>query len=614
MYVSSHGGRFAVLLGVCVVGVVGACGDKASDNHLDAGVDPTIWAPPTGWQSVIGIPDPPFGIETSHSMFSEPGQAYDYGEGPEPYRVGADGPYTHYVDFDHPEATDVDNPFGTHTLPRETVPPLSALPAGSVVEIHGGTFEGPGAMRGMGTAAAPIFIRGALGDEPVVTGGFRLYGDYTVVEHLRFDLEGEARNTITVGKYEPGPRSHIAIRWNEFSGGQHVPTQSYQVIRILHHHNTAEVVSDIVVWGNHFHHIGDGRGEAHYDAVAVSVDTNAERVWIVDNYFHHIGGDGIQIACDAPDLGETYSLPSHIYVGRNVSHDHYENFLDLKLCQGIVVSENEVFNDTPLNPDNTPIRYGTGEAADPSQVRRNIWTLFNVIHDVSPTDGAFLLYSSEELPYPTEHYYIGNIVYNVHNADGNAPAFGAWNVGVQVYLNNLVYNCDVGFSLAGDRFGTDPSEQLVALNNIVSTLHPDSSRTYLLSFYGVADSLDRAQVHHNLYDEPGVTTPVRWGLQDLTDGLQYSGYSVDDFQTAVPGKGLGSLEVDPLHADPQMADFRLAATSPAVDAGTAHGYYDLFFARFGIDIAVDASAAPVPVDGTGDASAVLDMGPHEHRP
>jgi len=602
-------------LGLLWVCAVAACGASGS-GHRDGGIDPDGWTPPQPWRSIIGIPDPPFGVTTTHTRFAEAGQTYDYGAGPEAYRVGPDGPYTHYVDHDHPAATDTDNPFGTHTQPRVTVPVLSALRAGTVVEIHGGTFEGPGGVNGSGTESAPIFIRGVPGDEPVVTGGFRFYGDYYVLEHLAFDLETHARNTITVGKYDPGARAHIAIRYNEFHGGEHVPTTSYQAIRILHDWNSAEVVGDVVIYGNHFHHIGDGRGEAHYDAVAVSVDTNAERVWIIDNYFHHIGGDGIQIACDAPDLGDTYTLPNHIYVGRNVSHDNYENFLDLKLCEDIIVSENEVFGDTPLNPSMTPIRYGTGGQADPTQVRRNIWTLFNVIHDVAPEDGAFLVYAAEDLPYPTDHYFIGNIVYNAHNADGRAPAFGAWNVQTMVFLNNVAYHCDLGFSLAGDRFGTDPGEQLVALNNIVSAPHPDTTRSYLLSFYGVPESLDRAVVHHNLYDSATGTASVRWGVQTPTDGLQYTSYFVAEFQTAVPGKGVGSVEADPLLTDAPNADFRVAEGSPAIDSGTtaAHAYLDAFYSRYGISIAVDLDQTVRPADGTGDGSAVIDMGAHEYLP
>ena len=594
---------------LCLLLVVAFFSGQSQSGFADPTKTIDVWPPSGPWRSIAGLPDPPFGVDTTHQIYAAAGRTYDYGAGPEPYRVGPDGPYTHYVDHDHPDATDVGNPFGTHTTPRETVPNLVILPAGSVVEIHGGAFEAPGGLRGMGTAAAPIFIRGAPDEPPLVTGVFRIYGDYYVIENLEFDLEGFARNTITVGKYEQGARSNIAIRFNEFHGGEPVPTSSYQVIRILHHWDTTEVVSDVVIYGNYFHHIGQDRGDAHYDAVAVSVDTNAERVWIVDNTLDHIGGDSIQVACDSPDAGETYVLPNHVYVGRNRSHDNYENFLDLKLCEDVIASENEVFNFDPLNPSRTPFRYGTGAAADPLQVRRNIWTLFNYIHDVAPTDGAFLLYDSDQLPHPTDHYYIGNVVVNAHNDEGKAPAFGAWNVGVQVYLNNLAFDCDVGFSLAGDRFGTDPSERLVAANNIVGEPHPETSRNYWFSFYGVQASLDRAVVHHNLYDSPVDARPVRWGVIDPVLGLSYTGYNVADFRAAFPGKGVGSLEADPLFVDSTNADFHLTPTSPAVDAGSnlAEQYSQVFFDRYGLSIAVDRDGDIRPTAGTG-----WDMGPDEY--
>jgi len=237
--------------------------------------------------------------------------------------------------------------------------------------------------------------------------------------------------------------------------------------------------------------------------------------------------------------------------------------------------------------------------------------LFNHVHDVSPTDGAFLLYDSDQLPHPTEHYYIGNVVVNAHNSEGKAPAFGAWNVGGQVYLNNLAFACDVGFVLAGDRFGTDPSEQLVAVNNIVGPLHTQTTRNYWFSFYGVQASVDRAVVHHNLYQSPVGAKPIRWGVIDPVLGLGYTGYTVVEFQSAFPGKGVGSLETDPLFVDPLNADFHLTPLSPAVDAGSslADLYSQLFFNRYGLSIAVDRDGDLRPTLGTD-----CDMGPDEYTP
>jgi hypothetical protein len=598
-----RGARAGTLLLASLV-LVAACKGRSRDGS----------DPPGEWESIIGIPDPPIGIATSHAMFEQEGRTYDYGDGPEPYRVGPCGPYTHYVDHDHPDATDTDNPFGTHERPRVTVPDLSDLPAGSVVEIHGGTFEGPGGVTGSGTADAPIFVRGAPGDEPIVTGGFRIYGDYYVIENLEFDLEDHARNTITVGKYQEGARSHIVIRHNEFHGGEHVPTSSYQAVRILHDWNTTEVVHDIVVYDNHFHHIGDGRGEARYDAVAVSVDANAERVWVIDNVFHHIGGDAIQIACDAPEMGDTYVVPHHVYIGRNRCHANYENFVDLKLCEDVIVSENVVSNESGLNPGMTPMRYGTGEHADLARYRSYIWTLYNVIHDVASEDGAIMAYERERLPYPDEHYFIGNIVYNCHNEAGTAPAFGSWNIRTAYWIHNVAFNCDRGLSIAGDRFGTDPDERQVVFNNILGDLHPGTTRPIHLSFYAVQESLDRSMMGHNLLYRSDAPARISWGVQSLTDGVEWTSYSLEEFAAGLPDKAGGSLEADPHHLDAPGGDLRLAAGSPAIDAGAVHSYLETFHDRYGISIAVDLDGTRRPVDGDGDATAAVDIGAHEYVP
>jgi len=191
------------------------------------------------------------------------------------------------------------------------------------------------------------------------------------------------------------------------------------------------------------------------------------------------------------------------------------------------------------------------------------------------------------------------------------PLRTTWTTGVQVYLNNLAFDCDVGFVLAGDRFATDPSEQLVAVNNIVGPLNPQTTRNYWLSFYGVPASVDRAVLHHNLYHSPAGANPIRWGVIDPVFGLSYTGYTIAEFQAAFPGKGVGSLETDPLFVDPIFGDLHLTPASPAVDSGSSLSdhYTQLYFNRYGQSIAVDQDGDPRPTHGTE-----WDLGPDEVTP
>ena len=212
---------------------------------LSAGGDVVLSA----WQPPIGIPEPPFGITTTHMMYADPKYTYDYGSGPEPYRIGPDGPYTHYVNPGHPNATNTDNPYGTHTTPRLTRPHFNeTLAAGSVVELHGGPHTTGGPTDFMGMESLPIFIRGVPGDEPTFIGTFQVTSDYFILENLKFDLETYARKTISIGCYEEGARTHIAIRNCEFYNGMYNLNQSFQVIRMEHDFNSQTQVKNIVIY------------------------------------------------------------------------------------------------------------------------------------------------------------------------------------------------------------------------------------------------------------------------------------------------------------------------------------------------------------------------------
>ncbi len=90
----------------------------------------------TAWLAPFGIPGPDFGIKETHLMYI--GETYDFGAGPVPYPDAGNGPYTHYLDIVHPNATDNSNPFGSPGIPRRSIPQM--LPAGSVVEVHNGPY------------------------------------------------------------------------------------------------------------------------------------------------------------------------------------------------------------------------------------------------------------------------------------------------------------------------------------------------------------------------------------------------------------------------------------------------------------------------------------------
>ena len=410
--------------------------------------DKTIIANFDTWHPPIGIPAPLFGVTTTHMMYADPNYTYDYGSGPEPYRIGPDGPYTHYIDPDHPSATDTDNEFGTPERPRMHIPNrLSGreiygdpLPPGTVIEVHG-TNVASGTIGSSGTAELPIFLRGGAGNESVFMGVFVIRGDYMVIENLKFDLETYARRTINIGEYE-GTRTHIAVRGCEFYNGEYDPQSSYMAIRIKYDYDDPNPLENIVIYNNHFHNIGDGRTTVvKYDASGVSVDANAENIWIVDNHMHYLGGTGIKVSYDS--FQTNTFMPNHIYIGRNIIHDNFEHAIGLKVCEDVIISQNIAYNfgegytgTIGSGTSGIPFVDGLGEGPN-NEGKYNHWYLFNIAHDYNASDGGFAVYVGEGETFADEIYYIGNIAYNSHNYTGTSTAFSSWDQQRIYWINNV---------------------------------------------------------------------------------------------------------------------------------------------------------------------------------
>lgn len=585
------------------------------------------------WSPIIGIPEPSFGITTSHTMYADKSYTYDYGSGPEPYRIGPDGPYTHYIMPAHPNATDTNNPYGTVEKPRLTRPnkisgnPIygDPLPPGSVVEIHSGPQGGIGPMKITGTSALPIFIRGVEGDEPTFTGTLGILGSYIILENLKLDMNQTDNPIISIKSIDGEAVTNVAIRGCEVYNGLDDPGQSYQPIRILNDHDTLNVIENIVIDNNNFHNIADGN-TGDKDAVVVSIDTNVQNVWITKNTFDHIGGDGVQIAADAimypnPDL-TNYVIPNHIYVGKNIFSNMYENAVDLKNCNDIIISQNTVSNMgqgfSDLYKDTNialPFRLGGQHEGPTDEPRTNVWALFNLVYNCSTEDGAIYVGKDTYEEHPDEHYMIGNIAYNIYNSNGNGTAFGSYAIKKAYWINNVAYNVDRAFYMRGDIDDTVPTEKTTMVNNIVSKIRSTSTQPYCLQFSGTEKSLARADISNNIFYNEGNNTGYRIGV------WSDSGSAVDwvtnifttyaDFAASWDGDPnpdftSNTVEENPDFVDAANANFHLTSDSPAINAGALHSAYATFQSRYGISIQVDYGNNRVPV------GIAHDIGAHEY--
>ncbi|MFW6155217.1 MAG: Ig-like domain-containing protein [Planctomycetota bacterium] len=541
------------------------------------------------WQPPLGVPSPEFGVDQSHWMYTDPQYTYDYGAGPEPYRVGAKGPYTHYVDNTHPDATDTDNALGTPDRPRLTLP-LDLTP-GSVVEVHGGPYTyhnymGPRlGITGTGTAARPIFIRGTGHDaQAVFANEVRVRGSYMVLEYFRTDsFTDPDTGTLHEGLLRVlNPSDHLAFRRGEASNlapldnGFRAIWAIVPVKESLGGNSDSAFNDNIVFYDNHVHH-NTPAPEDESGLHAICPSGNSRQIWIVDNHMEYNGEDGVQVFY-SPAYAD--HVADHIYIGRNVMHHNGENAVDIKQSSNVIISENLMYGYVPVSFPNGSGSDGVALAIHYQPV--NVWVLANEIYD------SYLGMRSNGTD---AGYVIGNLIHDIHPGDDDdydpdtiwqsSTAIIGWSNPEFHIACNTIYDVHSGISIPG---GGDQSYFIH--NNIIANLAQPSHH---LGF-SVSNVAEQSLVTHNLFYQPDGGVRIKWAGGTATD--------VAGFQAAAGDRAWANLETDPRFVDAPAGDFRPSwptSPSPAVDAGTGiQAYVDLFDSLYGVDIAKDVVGVARP--------------------
>lgn len=502
----------------------------------------TVTANFKAWQPPIGIPEPEFGIFETYRMYDDSANRNPellYQESP------SGGYYTHYIDNTDAAATNTDNPYGTASKPRTTLP--NPLPPGSIVEIHGGpyTYVNGGDklnIQADGTSGWPVFIRGST-DKPHFERNISLIGKYLVFEGFYLGNAG-IRVRVPTGYPYTEPIEHIAIRDCDIAGNG-LSTGSGGIA------TGAGITNHIVIYANHIHHYGDYAYDGENDRHGVNPGLNSYHVWVLDNHIHHNGGDGFQAG-----HGAAYS-ETHLYVGRNAIHDNGEETIDLKEVTDVVVSENALFSQHILNDSSggtlTVTHYG------PTLGTKRAWFLYNEMFDADGSANG-VTSGAEDI------YFIGNVIHEIENC-----ALGGWSHGNVYFLGNTVHN--VGYGI--DDSGYETAAATIA-NNLFGTITAEDRYHIRLTYSAY---LNNSVVSHNLIEGQA---KVNTGVESYTEGFPY-------------------------FVAPDAPDFQLLPCSPAIDAGTSSGVvaevFDRFEELYGIDIRKDIEGRYRPQGAAWDIGA-----------
>jgi hypothetical protein len=510
----------------------------------------------------IGIPDP--GIwGTTHPIDSKaPDTTIKCPNWPSAATIGC-----YYTDINHAQATDTNNTYGYPNKPRKTFPTLYA--AGDYSEIHGGPYPNVQVrITANGTPEAPVWIRGSDADHmPIMTMETIIKGSYVILENLEYRRDGACLG-LRVHNYST--LHHAVVRNCKFQGtGIAGSTSTIGISGSLDYN-----FNNIVIYNNDIFEMGDNEATSENDFHAIKPSGNSSYIWILNNRCYNMGGDSIQVS---NIYSNTLEWPHHIYIGGNSGWGNYEDGVDIKQANHVIVSEN-TFHD--MNGSGIVMHYNPTD----------VLVINNVVHDIQH-NGIITTQSDRT-------YFIGNIVYNIKHdpaqigwvagpyANGNAIHVRGCSTDVWA-INNTIWNCDVGIAMAS---GTG----FHLYNNIIAGRSELNGSDLM---YPTSDLATGSQTDNNLiYAPTGIR--INWG------GATYT--SMASFKSG-SGKCTSCLSTDPFFVDSTNNNFRLQSLSPAKDAGIEHSVYSTFETTYGISIKKDIGETLRPQGSAWDIGAYEEL-------
>jgi len=451
-------------------------------------------------------------------------------------RTGQSSRHVYFVAVDGSDSGD-----GTVAAPWATLQKAAdSIGPGSTVYVRGGVYRQTVAVRVSGSSSGGFIIfRNYPGEHPVLDGA-----GMSVPDGLNGMFSIDSRDYVTVRGFE--------IRDYRTAQPGHVPIGIF----------VTGDASHIRILDNAIHDIQTNvqtrvNGDAHGIAVYGTQSPSPIRDIVID---------GNQVYDCKLGSSESLVLNGNVTdfrVTNNVVHDNNNIGIDLIGYEGTagdatydaardgIVRGNLIYNiDSYGNP-----AYGRDRSANGIYVDggRDIVVEQNVIHDVN----IGMEFASEHAGRVTSFVTARNNL--VFNTTVIGLAIGGYDrkrgsTEHSVIVNNTFYQNDSLRTGNGELVVQFDTRGNVIENNIFSA---SSQGLFMLNLY-TENSGNR--IDHNVYFSPGGSSRSTWQWKDIT-------YTSFDAYRKGSGNDRHSIFADPGFVDPASGNFRLHASSAAIDAG-----------------------------------------------
>lgn len=509
------------------------------------------------WDAPIGIPDPTFPSDLDVARPSLP----------DPWNENTAGFY--YIKNG---GTNAGN--GYPADPKDSIP-TGSLSAGDVVVIEVGTeYPDNETVSDDGTSESPIWIMSSSdGTKADCTGAWSITGDYIIIDDIEQDT-GASEGSFNV------------------SGGNYVMLRDVAVTFTHDTSNGAGIgisggASYVVIYSCEIGPLGDwtrSNPASDMDQHGVKVSGSADHIWIVDNAFEQVMGDGVQVGDGAPTNTPEDIL--YIYIGRNTAYQMCQSGFWTKNATDVIMSENTVHT---INED---CPGGEGQGMGGQYDGTYVWFLYNTIYDAA---GGICINGSDDGD-GGPWYAIGNVIYNIESSESTGDTCNAYNYGALKYRNsggfnafyNTVYNVDSFLCVV-------PISGVVVRNNIFSSPKTNDCPCINVQEYPTMD--------YNLYSQAAITFGWDGSGSTADSTIEYN--SVSTFAAGETEEQNSPTPGDPVFVN-APSDFNIQTSSPAKDVGTLESALADFNTRYSIEILTDLNDTARP-KGAG-----WDIGSYEY--